>query len=220
MTNKEHLNNESISTNRSTRKTLALAKRVQILNGAKLVFMNHGFDGASMDQIASVSGVSKATVYKHFSTKEELFIALVEGKCAEMRSAIFNFDNLVGEPRKILFSLGVNFIKNVLRDEEMHFYRIVMAQSYKLPSIGHAFKAAGPDLGSQALSKYLQKLCDQKILDIQDPDIAAHQFIALCDAGIVQSTHLLQSAPSDQTIRNHARSATDLFMRGYSPNSR
>ena len=61
-----------------------LGKRAAILEAAKRLFSDQGFDGASMDQIAAEAGVSKLTVYSHFGDKEALFSAAVRAKCEEM----------------------------------------------------------------------------------------------------------------------------------------
>ena len=61
-----------------------LGKRAAILEAAKQLFSDQGFNGASMDQIAAEAGVSKLTVYSHFGDKEALFTAAVRAKCDEM----------------------------------------------------------------------------------------------------------------------------------------
>ncbi len=53
------------------------AKRRQIIDGARTVFLSDGFDGASMNDIAHVAGVSKGTLYAYFDSKEQLFEALI-----------------------------------------------------------------------------------------------------------------------------------------------
>src|SRR5205809_311758 len=66
------------------------AKRRQILDGAREVFMELGFDGASMGEIARAAGVSKGTLYVYFTDKTALFEAIVE---EETRTAVlFSFD--------------------------------------------------------------------------------------------------------------------------------
>ena len=52
-------------------------KRKAILDAATEVFLRSGYLGTNMDEIAALSGVSKQTVYKHFSSKEALFIEIV-----------------------------------------------------------------------------------------------------------------------------------------------
>ena len=52
-------------------------KRNTILDAAMRVFIDEGYDGASMDRIADIAGASKRTVYNHFSSKEALFQAVL-----------------------------------------------------------------------------------------------------------------------------------------------
>jgi TetR/AcrR family transcriptional repressor of mexJK operon len=58
-------------------------KGTAILDAAKRLFTMHGFDGASMDQIAAEAGVSKLTVYSHYGDKETLFAAAVKSYCEQ-----------------------------------------------------------------------------------------------------------------------------------------
>ena len=53
-------------------------KHAAILDGAIDVFIETGYELASMDKIAQTAGVSKRTVYNHFGSKEQLFQAVVE----------------------------------------------------------------------------------------------------------------------------------------------
>ncbi len=66
-----------------------LAKRAAILDAAKQMFTQHGFDGVSMDQIAAAAGVSKLTVYSHFGDKEALFVEAVRCLCEERMPDLF-----------------------------------------------------------------------------------------------------------------------------------
>src|SRR5437764_5156990 len=68
------------------------SKRRQILDGARKVFMDLGFDGASMGEIARAAGVSKGTLYVYFADKSRLFEAIVEEETLEAGKVSFNFD--------------------------------------------------------------------------------------------------------------------------------
>ena len=59
------------------------AKRRQIMDGARTVFLSAGFDGASMNDIARAAGVSKGTLYAYFNSKDELFEAIIRGEYAQ-----------------------------------------------------------------------------------------------------------------------------------------
>src|SRR5215213_2628670 len=68
------------------------SKRRQILDGARKVFMDLGFDGASMGEIARAAGVSKGTLYVYFADKSRLFEAIVEREMLDQQKTAFNFD--------------------------------------------------------------------------------------------------------------------------------
>ena len=61
-----------------------LGKRASILEAAKRLFLDQGYQGVSMDQIATAAGVSKLTVYSHFGDKETLFSEAIAAKCREV----------------------------------------------------------------------------------------------------------------------------------------
>ena len=61
-----------------------LEKKAAILDAAKKLFPQRGFDGVSMEAIAAEAGVSKLTVYNHFTDKETLFSAAVKQRCEEL----------------------------------------------------------------------------------------------------------------------------------------
>src|SRR5215204_3814952 len=68
------------------------SKRRQILDGASKVFLDLGFDGASMGEIARAAGVSKGTLYVYFADKNRLFEAIVEEETLEQGKSAYNFD--------------------------------------------------------------------------------------------------------------------------------
>src|SRR3954468_10316797 len=68
------------------------SKRRQILDGARKVFLELGFDGASMGEIARSAGVSKGTLYVYFADKNHLFEAIVEEESIAQGKVAFSFD--------------------------------------------------------------------------------------------------------------------------------
>src|ERR1044072_9698409 len=68
------------------------AKRRQIVEGARAVFLSQGFDAASMNDIARKAGVSKGTLYVYFRNKEELFESITEQECGMQAERVFQLD--------------------------------------------------------------------------------------------------------------------------------
>src|SRR5271156_1130624 len=107
-------------------------KRRQIVEGARQVFLSAGFDGASMNDIARVSGVSKGTLYVYFDSKERLFEALIREERrqqAERFLADFSLDNR--DVRGALLDFGCRLIQMMSRPETLAHVRTVIAASHK-----------------------------------------------------------------------------------------
>src|SRR5271155_6174846 len=161
---------------------LESAKRRQILDGSRRVFLAAGFDGASMNDIARVAGVSKGTLYVYFDSKERLFEALIrEGRKQQAERLVFPGDP--GDARELLGGFGRRLIELMTRPENIAYVRIVIAATAKFPRLGQAFYEAGPCHGRGNLAAQLVKLCDTGALEIEDAERAAQQFIDLCKSG-------------------------------------
>jgi AcrR family transcriptional regulator len=159
------------------------AKRRQIMEGARTVFMAAGFDGASMNDIARVSGVSKGTLYVYFDSKERLFEALIREERRQQAERLTDFSLEGDDVRGSLFKFGCRLIEMMSRPDTLAHVRTVIAASAKFPQLGRAFYEAGPCFGANRLSTYRRRMNDEGVLQIADVERAAWQFLELCQAG-------------------------------------
>jgi AcrR family transcriptional regulator len=193
------------------------AKRRQIMEGARTVFLSAGFDGASMNDIARVSGVSKGTLYVYFDSKERLFEALIREERrqqAERFLADFSLDNR--DVRGALLDFGCRLIQMMSRPETLAHVRTVIAASHKFPQLGRAFYEAGPCFGASRLSTYMNRMNELGVLRIADVERAAWQFLELCQAGTFKP--LLFRMVDELTpaeIEAGVRAGIDVFMAAY-----
>lgn len=78
-----------MSTDTPPRKRLTAAqRRAAILEAAQTVFADHGFHAASIDDIARAAGISKALIYEHFESKQELYASLLDQEANELFSRL------------------------------------------------------------------------------------------------------------------------------------
>lgn len=70
------------------RRLRAAQRRELILQAAVAQFAERGYHAASMDGIAAAAGISKAVVYDHFASKQELYTVLLEKVRAEVDAAV------------------------------------------------------------------------------------------------------------------------------------
>src|SRR5271155_6265390 len=92
------------------------AKRRQIVQGAREIFLARGFDGASMSDVARAAGVSKGTLYVYFDSKEQLFEALIRDERKQQAERLV-FPGHPGDAREFLREFGVRLIEMMTRPE-------------------------------------------------------------------------------------------------------
>src|SRR5918911_783405 len=102
------------------------AKRRQVLDGARQVFLARGFDGASVGEIAKAASVSKGTLYVYFDSKEALFEALIVEERRSLAEVLFQLDADDPDPRSVLRRLGLSFLQMMVRTEHMSSIRMVI----------------------------------------------------------------------------------------------
>ena len=157
------------------------AKRRQIMDGARQVFLSAGFDGASMNDIARAAAVSKGTLYAYFASKDELFEAIIRGEFAQAAERLCTFRR-EGDARDMLTDFGVRLISRMSEPGTRSLARVVIAAAEKFPNIGRAFYEAGPLYGATRLAAELENLEKSGALKVPDPERAAWQFVDLCQS--------------------------------------
>jgi AcrR family transcriptional regulator len=192
------------------------AKRRQIVEGARIVFMAHGFDAASMGEIAKAAGVSKGTLYVYFKDKDELFKAIVEKECIFQAEGIFEFDvddpNVAGTLTRVLGT----FVQALCAPRRQSPLRAVIAIADRKPDLGRTFYEAGPAVGIAKLRAYLEAQVAAGRLAIPDCEIAAAQFIESCGATLFKPV-LFNFAPPPprERIEYVVSIAVKTFMAAY-----
>src|SRR5712675_3360256 len=112
------------------------AKRRQIIEGARRVFLAQGFDAASMGEIARVAGVSKGTLYVYFENKERLFDAIVSQECQAHAEGIFKFDLADHDVDAVLTRLGIAYVQFLCRPGgPSSTLRTVIAIAERMPEV-------------------------------------------------------------------------------------
>ena len=191
------------------------AKRRQILDGASKVFMDLGFDGASMGEIARAAGVSKGTLYVYFADKNRLFEAIVEEEALEQGKTAFNFDP-ARDVTTTLLEFGRAYIQLLCRPGGGSATRTVMAIAERMPEVGRRFYDNVVSLTIGRLADYLEAHGRSGDLVIAEYPLAATQFMQLCQASLFMP-FLFQAAPapSAERIEEVVESATRMFLAAY-----
>lgn len=193
------------------------AKRQQIVEGARKVFLAKGFDAASMNDIAKVAGVSKGTLYVYFKNKEKLFEAICNQECAQHAEQVFDFSDADNaDIEATLFKIGVAFVNLICNREKVSTVRTVIAISERMPDVGRTFFESGPAQGRLRLANFFRERNATGELNVEEPEIAAAQFIESCHAPLSKPIIFnFGDLPSQAEIEKCVRIAVKTFLAAY-----
>jgi AcrR family transcriptional regulator len=191
------------------------SKRRQIIDGARKVFLDLGFDGASMGEIARAAGVSKGTLYVYFADKNRLFEAIVEEESLEQGKLAFNFDP-ERDVATILMEFGQAYIQVLCRPGGGSAIRTVMAIAERMPEVGRRFYTNVVAVTVARLADYLKARAKLDNLAIDDFELASTQFTQMCQASLFMPfIFQVAPAPSPDRIEEVIASATQMFLAAY-----
>lgn len=156
----------------------------QVLEGACQVFLADGFEGASVDKIARVAGVSKATLYSYFPDKRLLFGEVAKCECQRQADRATTAIDMNAPADQVLRSVAAHLIGFLTSDFGRRMFRICVAETSRFPELGRAFYTSGPQLVRDMLVGFFEKAIAGGELEIDDLDLAAHQFAELCKSVI------------------------------------
>src|SRR3954454_21519430 len=109
------------------------AKRGQIARAAEVLFLEHGYGPVSMESVAREAGVSKATLYAHFASKDRLFATIVAEKGRESPIEEALFPEQVADLHAALLAIGHRVLRFLLQPRTLAILRIAMAESARFP---------------------------------------------------------------------------------------
>jgi TetR/AcrR family transcriptional repressor of mexJK operon len=196
-----------------------LASGGTIRQAAAALFLEKGYQGTSMDDIAARAGVSKQTIYTHFASKDELFEDLVMGNAgrvdefiAGMRSA---FES-AADAESGLRAVAQLYIRFVIRPQVLRLRRLVLGEAGRFPDLARRYYEAVPERTYAALAELIGRLGEQGILAIDDPLLAAHHFAWLALGLPLDEAMFVPEMLSPQArLDKLAAAAADVFLAAY-----
>jgi TetR/AcrR family transcriptional regulator, mexJK operon transcriptional repressor len=216
------LTNEPVEYRKETRSE---RKRKSILEAATEVFLKGGYLGTNMDEIAALSAVSKQTVYKHFASKEALFIEIVSGMTGEAGDRVLRdrVDSERPEPHDsasltpYLQNYGEKQLTVVLTPRLMQLRRLVIGEVSRFPELARVLYERGPGRALTELATAFKYLAERGLLELGDPQVAASHFNWLIMAEPLNQVMLLgdEAIPSEEKLRQHVAEGVRVFLAAY-----
>ncbi len=154
-------------------------KRRAILREAEALFLDRGFVGASVEDVAARAAVSKQTVYKQFESKAALFVAVVQdmtGQASDRVQVEMRDPETPAEVTGALMGHGERLLNIALAPKLLRLRRLVISETDRFPELGRALYEGGPGRAIAGLAAALQRWADRGLLLLDDPTVAATQF--------------------------------------------
>ena len=198
-------------------------KRRVVVDAATTLFLQHGYLGTSMDQIAAFAAVSKPTVYKFFPDKEQLLTAIVT-ETLEAASTPFlaelselaehtESSRLAGDLRE----LARRYLATVTQPPVLQLRRLVIGASHQLPGLARTYYERAPEQTLRALADCFRRLADRGVLRVTDPGQAAAHFAFLVLGRALDKSLFCGDQPFTQAeLAAQADAGASAFLAAYS----
>ncbi len=107
--------------------------RVHILWAAKDVFLDMGFERASMDEVAARAKTSKRSLYAHFESKEKLFLAVIQLVRELFLSKLKTPGDYSDKTAEAIAMFCGRFLELLLYKAQIQMCRVSMAETARFP---------------------------------------------------------------------------------------
>jgi TetR/AcrR family transcriptional regulator of autoinduction and epiphytic fitness len=199
---------------------VAATNRAAIIEAATGLFLDLGYDRTSLARVADRASVSKATLFKQFPTKAELFEATVLSAGDTPDSEPLKPPS--GDFHAGLVSLGMAYAELVTRPRMADLIRAVIAESARFPELRRRTFDFGTLPVLTALRRFLQAANAQGTANVDDLDVAAAQFLGMI-AGVVFWPRLVHgdwSLTEEETLHTVDEAARTIVARYAAPDRR
>jgi AcrR family transcriptional regulator len=191
------------------------ARREHILVVADEVFARDGYGVTSMSSIAARLGGSKATLYKYFASKEDLFNAVMQRKAEAVMGPLEELADSAHDPAALLQAFGMVALSRMCQPDAIDIHRAVHGEGQRFPEIARIFFAYGPEAAYAILIPALKRFAAAGLIDCPDPRLAAEQFLAMVRGDLhMRVSSGLVPPPSDAEIERQVSHAVRIFVHG------
>jgi TetR/AcrR family transcriptional repressor of mexJK operon len=196
-------------------------KRTAMLAAAADVFLKGGYLGTNVDTIAARSAVSKQTVYKHFGSKEALFVEIVASMTGDAGDLVLLPEtaepDTSAEVAGYLRAYADKQLTVVLTPQLMQLRRLVIGEVGRFPDLAKVLFERGPQRAIAKLAALFKRLAARGLLTMDDPMVAASHFNWLIMAEPLNRAMLLgdEAIPAPAALRRHTAEGVRVFLAAY-----
>lgn len=203
------------STASSTASSRAEDRRSRYLETALRLFIEHGYNGVTMDTVVAAAGGSKATIYRYFESKKALFSAIVDELQTTLAAAPPPADVLDLPLAEGLEILGRATANAALSDRAVVLLRLAAGEHNRFPELARVLFELAPGRSYDRFTEYLGAKRARGEVEIDDLQIAAEQFLAGLVGHLQLKMLLGVGQPSPDDVDRRVEAAVRTFLRTY-----
>lgn len=196
-----------------------MASGTAIRQAATALFLERGYQGTSMDEIAAAAHVSKQTIYTHFSDKESLLASLVLANSDRVEGFLGTMVSVVHDAPVVedgLRELARLYQRFVIRPDVLRMRRLVLAEAGRFPELARTYYEQVPQRVYTTLAGIFIELAQHGALAVDDADRAAEHFAWLVLGAPLDRGMFLDVADSTSTATDDAAdAAVRVFLAAY-----
>jgi AcrR family transcriptional regulator len=191
------------------------AKEQEVLDVATEYFLQHGYRGASINAMARSSGISKESIYRYFSSKQQLFEAVIGRELIEYRRNLLRLDAALRsmELRAALIMVSETILGIITTDRTMALRRLIFDEATRSPEVGQHYYKIGPEQAYTVIESVLETHAHQSDFDI--PTLARHFTGLLSWRVTLERQCAVRAQPTAQEIAEIAAPLVDDFMKAF-----
>ena len=201
---------------KTAKSSKSLAKREAIKLAATEIMIELGYEDTSLETICQRASCSKSAIYQYFGNKQGLLAALTEDVALEISQALYAFHLQELDIAEALLMYAKLALAKILNDKHVAVVRATISSLGQYPELGPTYYQVGAKTAQVALTQYFSLQKTSNILDVDDPEWAAHEFQGLLFwERLVAQVVGAQQAPNDIEIEEHAKKVVDTFLKRY-----
>jgi len=187
-----------------------------LLLSANELFLQHGYDAVSLDDIVHHAGGSKASIYKFFGNKEGLFTAICDYRREQFfKDICMPFDFTKDNLRVYLIQTILNIQTHLVLPENASFLRLIMEQVQRNPQLAFHIHKQGPKHIEDAIACILNKADELGIIRCEHPNYSAQLFFGIVRDLEWQVLMNIYVQKNEQENLKYVQYCVDRFLAGH-----
>lgn len=189
------------------------AKEQEVLDVATAYFLKHGYQGASINAMARSSGISKESIYRYFSSKKQLFEAVIGRELVEYQDSLRRLQASKTDLREALIAVAETVLGVVTTDRTMALRRLIFDEARRSPDVGQHYYKIGP---ARAFAAFEEIFKTHQSRSDFDPAVLSGHFIAMISWRVMLERECaVLGALSPEEMRRWIESVVQDFMKAF-----